>query len=179
MSQSGVNYVKFYPERFFEYMRDNRYPVFHKSPVFLRDFQYGLWRFLQENQTKVPYADMERIAAEVIEEFTARGILKTINRQTFELNMPEFIAVAPSLPAPSAPKGKPAPASGPAAKEQPAATPVAGESAAAPAAAPAASSSAPVTAADVAQMTPEQKAAKLAEIQAKMAEAKAKRLAGG
>ncbi len=66
MSQSGVNYVKFYPERFFEYMRENRYPVYHKSPIFFRDFQYGLWRFLQQDGVKIAYADMEKASAEII-----------------------------------------------------------------------------------------------------------------
>lgn len=171
MSQSGVNYVKFYPQRFFEYMQENRYPVYHKSPIFFRDFQYGLWRFLQENQTKIPYADMEKVAAEVITEFKERGIFREINRQTFELNLPEFITVWPTADdgkgATAPPKGKPAPASGPAANQTPAATAAAG------------GSSAPISVADAAAMSPEVKAAKIAEIKQKMEEAKARRLAGG
>jgi hypothetical protein len=176
MSQSGINYVKFYPQRFFEYMQENRYPVYHKSPIFFRDFQYGLWRFLQENQSKIPYADMEKVAAEVIAAFKESGIFREINRQTFELNLPEFITVWPTAEAGKSatapPKGKPAPASGPAANQAPAATPAAGG-------ATAGASGAPISIADAAAMSPEVKAAKIAEIRQKMEEAKQRRLAGG
>jgi hypothetical protein len=175
MSQSGVNYVKFYPERFFEYMRENRYPVYHKSPIFFRDFQYGLWRFLQQDGVKIAYADMEKASAEVIASYKERGIFREINRQTFELNLPEFITVWPTADdgktATAPAKGKPAPASGPAANQAPAATPAAGGSAAA-------TSGAPISVADAAAMSPEVKAAKIAEIKAKMEAAKQRRLSG-
>jgi hypothetical protein len=171
MSQSGVNYVKFYPERFFEYMRENRYPVYHKSPIFFRDFQYGLWRFLQQDGVKIPYADMEKHSADVIRAFKERGIFREINRQTFELNLPEFITVWPTAEdgkkETAPPKGKPAPASGPAATQSPAASSAAG-----------AAGGAPISVADAAAMSPEVKAAKIAEIKAKMEAAKQRRLAG-
>lgn len=171
MSQSGVNYVKFYPERFFEYMRENRYPIYHKSPIFFRDFQYGLWRFLQQDGVKVAYADMEKHSADVIRTFKERGIFREINRQTFELNLPEFITVWPTAEADkkatAPPKGKPAPASGPAATQSPAASAAAG-----------AASGAPISVADAAAMSPEVKAAKIAEIKARMEAAKQRRLAG-
>lgn len=172
MSQSGVNYVKFYPERFFEYMRDNRYPVYHKSPIFFRDFQYGLWRFLQQDGVKISYAEVEKHSADVIKAFKERGIFREINRQTFELNLPEFITVWPTAEdgktATAPPKGKPAPASGPAATQTPAAGAAAGGGA----------SGAPISVADAAAMSPEVKAAKIAEIKAKMEAAKQRRLAG-
>jgi hypothetical protein len=153
MEHTEIKAIKSNPTSFLEFLRANRYPVYHKSNIFFRDFQYGLWRYLHENQSKVPYADMEKVTNDLITDWEWRGLLKRVNRQSFELNMPEFATVPGEGTAgePEAPKGKPAPASGPAAKQAPAAS-----------------------AAD----DPE-KAAKLAELQAKMAAAKAKREAGG
>jgi hypothetical protein len=160
MNQAGVNFVKFHPDQFFAFLKENNYPVYHRSPIFFRDFQYGLWRFLQESQTKVPYADIERVARDVIEDFESRGLVRKISRQNYELRMPEFTTVFPTAAegkvAPAPPKAKPAPASTPAATQPPAAAP-----AAAPKAAP------PGAGGD------DEKARKIAELQAKMAAAKA------
>jgi hypothetical protein len=166
----GLNYAMLYPEEFFGFLQANRYPVYHKSPIFFRDLQYGLWRFLQQDQAKVSYADVERFAHEIIDVYQKKGILRKINRQTFELVMPEFTTVfESSAPATAAaPKGKPAPASGPAANQAPAASSVQNMSAAEMKAQ-----------ADASGMSAEEKSAKIAELQRKMAEAKARRLAGG
>lgn len=153
MEQSGINVVKSDPRRFLDFLKSNKYAVYHRSNIFFRDFQYGLWRFLKENQTKVSYADMERLAGDVVADWEGKGMLKRINRQSFELNMPEYslggVPTAEDGMTETAPsKGKPAPASGPAATQAPAAT------------------------------DDPEKAAKLAELQAKMAAAKAKREGG-
>jgi hypothetical protein len=151
MEHTEIKAIKSNPTSFLEFMRANKYPVYHKSNLFFRDFQYGLWRYLKENQSKVPYADMEKVTNELVTDWEWRGLLKRVNRQSFELNMPEFTTVPGQGTAgePEAPKGKPAPASGPAATQAPAAQAAAADD-------------------------PE-KAAKLAELQAKMAAAKAKR----
>jgi hypothetical protein len=154
MELSEIKAVKSDPRRLLQFMKDNRYGVYHKSNIFFRDFQYGLWRYLNRDQVKIPYAKMESLTKEVIDQWELMGILKRVNRQSFELNMPEFTAVSAAIEEGKTetepPKGKPAPASGPAATQAPAAT----------------------------EVDPE-KAAKLAELQAKMAAAKAKREAGG
>src|SRR5688500_4372728 len=135
MNKAGVNFIKFHPEQFFAFLKDNNYPVYHRSPIFFRDFQYGLWRFLQESQTKVAYADVERMAREVIEDFEARGLVRKISRQNYELQMPDFTTVWPTAEegkvATARPQGKPAPASGPAATQTAAASPATGSVAAA------------------------------------------------
>lgn len=163
MNQAGVNFIKFHPEQFFAFLKENNYPVYHRSPIFFRDFQYGLWRFLQESQTKVSYSEVERMARDVIEDFESRGLVRKISRQNYELQMPDFITVWPTAEdgkvATAPPQGKPAPASGPAATQAPAATPVTGSVSAAPA-----------TAGD--------KDARIAELKAKMAEARQRREAG-
>jgi hypothetical protein len=192
MSQAGINFVKYYPDRFLAYLKANDYPVYHKSNIFFRDFQYGLWKFLKENQTKVSYEKMEGIAREIAEAYEEQGIFRKINRQSYEVNLPAFATVFPTAgfgPAPTAPPPKappkpaaapkPAPAPKPAAAEAPAA-PAPKPAAAAPASAPgAASTSNAASVAAAAAMSDEEKAAKIEEMKRKMEEAKARRLAGG
>jgi hypothetical protein len=200
MSQAGINFVKYYPDRFLAYLKANDYPVYHKSNIFFRDFQYGLWKFLKENQTKVSYEQMERIAREIAEAYEEQGIFRKINRQSYEVNLPAFATVFPTAgfgpaptapppkappkpaPAPTAPLPKPAaaaPAPKPAAAEAPDA-PAPKPAAAAPASAPgAASMGNAASVAAAAAMSDQEKAAKIEEMKRKMEEAKARRLAGG
>ncbi len=191
MKHSAIDIVKSEPERFLDFLRSKRYGVYHRSNLFFRDIQYGLWRFLQENQSKLSYADMERLTQEVVDDWEHKGMLKRINRQSFELNMPDYLTPAPVAQEKKdagTPKKRPVPPSAPAGD---AARPSADDAekaakiaelqarmAAAKAkertaeAAPVAPPSAPSPADDA------EKAAKIAELQARMAAAKAKREAG-
>jgi hypothetical protein len=194
MAQAGINFVKYYPDQFFAYLKAQDYPVYHKSNFFFRDFQYGLWKFLTENRTKISYADVEKMAHDVVDEFEKQGLLRKINRQSFELNLPPFQTNFPTQgfgPAPTAPpaaKGKAAakPAAAPAAAAAGAAAPGAAATAASPAAA--SSGGADViargtnltqVAAAVAALGPDGKQQRIQDVQRRIAEAKARRLAGG
>ena len=191
MAQAGINFVKYYPDQFFAYLKAQDYPVYHKSNFFFRDFQYGLWKFLTENRTKVSYADVEQMAREVVDEFEKQGLLRKINRQSFELNLPPFQTNWPTQgfgPAPTAP---------PSAKGKAAAKPAAAAPAAAGGAAPGAAAARPAAAssggadviatgtnlaqvaAAVAALGPDGKQQRIQDVQRRIAEAKARRLAGG
>jgi hypothetical protein len=175
MSQAGINFARYYPDQFLAYLRAINIPVYHKSNIFFRDFQFGLWKFMHESQTKVSYADMEKVARELAESYAEQGIFRKINRQAFELNMPSFAAAGPATAAAAAPpKGKPAPAVAAAAAPAAGATAGGGSSAAGTTLADSVAA-----ASAAAAMSTEDKAAKIAEVQRKMAEAKARRLAGG
>jgi hypothetical protein len=192
MAQAGINFVKYYPDQFFAYLKAQDYPVYHKSNFFFRDFQYGLWKFLTENRTKISYADVEQMAHEVVDEFEKQGLLRKINRQSFELNLPPFKTNFPTQgfgPAPTAPpsakaKAAPKPAGAPAA-----ATAAAPGATASAGARPAAASSGGAdviargtnlaeVAAAVAALGPDGKQQRIQDVQRRMAEAKARRLAG-
>lgn len=97
MSLPDISDITANPRPFFEFLRRQDYPVFHKSNLFFRDIQYGLWRFLGRDQVRLPYAQMEQAARQVVEELVRRGILKPIGQRNFELNMPEFVTVIPGL----------------------------------------------------------------------------------
>jgi hypothetical protein len=188
MAQAGLNFVKYYPDQFLAYLQAQDYPVYHKSNFFFRDFQYGLWKFLTEHRTKVSYAEMENLAHEVIDEFEKQGLVRKINRQSFELNLPPFQTTfptqgfGPAPTAPPAPKGKAAP--------KPAAAATGGAAAAKPAAgaAPSGAVNSDVIArgtnmsevmAAVGALSPEEKQKRIADVQRRIAEAKARRETGG
>lgn len=203
---SEIEALKADPRLFLEFLRGHSYPVYHRSNLFFRDLQFGLWRYLGRDQTRAPYAEIERLTAEVVAEFERRGILKRINRQSFELNMPEYLArvtlAEDRRRSTEPPKGKPAPATGPAETEPPAATDASEEEKRARNAAiraereaararrtqpapppPAEAEATEAAAAGVAPATgdPDEDAArkaKIAELRARMAEARARREEG-
>ncbi len=145
MARFDVSQIKDQPTQLLDFLKEKRYGIFHRSNIFFRDFQYGLWRYLQKDQAKVPYMKIEELAREVIADWESKGIMKRIDRQTFELNMPAYSLIDPATLAAQE-------TAAPEAKKAAAATPAAATGAADP-----------------------EKAAKIAELQAKMAAAKAKR----
>jgi hypothetical protein len=101
MAHPDITAVKTEPRRFLDFLRKNRYAVYHRSNLFFRDFQYGLWRYLKENRTKISYAEMEKVAREVIDAWERQGTIRRIDHQSFELNMPEYVMVWPAKEAPA------------------------------------------------------------------------------
>jgi|GEM_PF-778673 len=163
MEHSDVGSVKSDPKLFLDFLKEHRYAVYHKSNIFFRDFQFGLWRFLKENQTRVSYAEMERVAREVLDAWEHQGTIRKINRQSFELTMPEYLTVWPTAGFGGSVGTTPAPS-----KEKPAPSPPS----VAPAARPESTTAAPAT-------DDGDKEAKIAAIRAKMAAAKAGREGAG
>jgi len=130
------------PRPLLKSMQGPRGTVFRKSNMFRRDLQYGLWRYLDRNQTKVPYHDMETVTDRLVESWIANGIVRRIDSRSVELLLEEY-----QTPSPAA-----------AADEQPHA--------------------APQTSTESAAEVPDEQAgrdAKIAELQRRMAEARAKR----
>ncbi len=74
---------------FLKYLK-SRFPLFHKSNIFLRDVEYAVLHFLEEKNIKVSLAESEIIAAKVIESFVFQNLLKRIDNQTWMLSNPEF-----------------------------------------------------------------------------------------
>jgi hypothetical protein len=177
MAQPDVSAVIRNPIGFLEFLKDNRYPVIHKSNIFFRDFQYGLWKYLQKDQSKVPYSDVERLAMQVVDDYKRKGILKEVDARTFELNMPLFMIGVPAGTAAAIADAPPkAKAAAPAAAATPAPA-TAASSSAAPAA------SAAIDMADLMKIyfppgADESTLAKLRDLQMRWTAARARRLAG-
>ena len=102
-----------------EYLR-GRFPMFHNSNLFFRDFQYGIQQFLNARGDHVGYAEAETRAREFCGALERQGILIPIDGQTWTLNYPPFKTPERKKPA-EPPKPVPKPAAG--AAQQPAAKP--------------------------------------------------------
>lgn len=79
------------PEVLLGFMRRTRKPVFHKSNVFFRDIQFAIRDYFDTVARKpitVPKA--ERMAREVVQLYTASGLLRKVNNQAYVLDSPEW-----------------------------------------------------------------------------------------
>ena len=70
-----------------------KFPVFHNSNFFFRDLQYGIRSFLEKKDIFISYKESEKLANEIAEHFTGKGIFQRVNNQGWKVNYPEFAAV--------------------------------------------------------------------------------------
>ncbi len=70
-----------------------KFPVFHNSNIFFRDFQYGIRSFLEKKDIFITYKESESLASDIAEYFTGKGIFQRVNSQGWKVNYPEFAAV--------------------------------------------------------------------------------------
>ena len=75
-----------------------KFPLFHNSNFFFRDFQYGLKRFLEKKDVEISYPDSEKLAKDFGKYFEEKGIFIPVNDLGWKLNYPEFVTVAPGDP---------------------------------------------------------------------------------
>jgi hypothetical protein len=74
---------------FLKYLK-SKFPLYHLSNVFFRDFHYGVMNYLMIYGKKLKYNDGEAITRGVIAELEKADILKPIDHQSWLLNYPEF-----------------------------------------------------------------------------------------
>lgn len=75
-----------------------KYPVFHNSNIFFRDFHYGIIYFLEKKDIKVSYQEAEKLAEEMIAVFENEGIFVKLTDRSWKINYPEFAATEPGDP---------------------------------------------------------------------------------
>lgn len=75
----------------------SKYPLFHRSNVFLRDIQFGIKHYLESKEIKIKYTESEQLAKEFIKYLESKGILRKISEQIYLLNYPEFAAQRKTL----------------------------------------------------------------------------------
>ena len=79
------------PEVLLGFMRRTRKPVFHKSNVFFRDIQYAIRDYFDTVEREpVSIPEAERMARDVVELYTERGLLRKANNQAYRLESPEW-----------------------------------------------------------------------------------------
>lgn len=91
------NLLKVEDKQFLNFLKA-RYPLFHKSNFFYRDFQYGIRKYLELKGIDVSYADSDELAKELASYFEKEGIFIPVNSQGWTINYPEFVTTVPGDP---------------------------------------------------------------------------------
>lgn len=76
----------------------SRYPLFHNSNFFLKDFQYGIKRFLESKNIELNEAEAQLLAASISHSFETEGIFIKTNSLGWKINYPDFVTTAPGDP---------------------------------------------------------------------------------
>jgi hypothetical protein len=75
-----------------------KFPVFHNSNFFFRDFQFGIRKFLENKGISISYSDSEELAKMLAKHFQNQGLFVAINSETWKINYPEFATKEPGDP---------------------------------------------------------------------------------
>lgn len=75
-----------------------KFPLFHNSNFFFRDFHYGLRKYLEKKGIKLNYQDAEEVAEDVGKFLESQGIFVKIDRQSWKINYQEFVTSQPGDP---------------------------------------------------------------------------------
>jgi len=75
-----------------------KFPVFHNSNFFYRDFQFGIRKFLEKKGIQISYAVAEELANKLANHFQNQGFFIPINSGTWKVNYPEFVTKEPGDP---------------------------------------------------------------------------------
>lgn len=76
----------------------SRYPLFHNSNFFQKDFQYGIRRFLESKNININETEFQQLAASLSHSFEEHGIFIKINSLGWKINYPEFVTATPGDP---------------------------------------------------------------------------------
>jgi hypothetical protein len=80
-----------------EYLKA-KFPMFHNSNFFFRDFHYGIRSFLEKKDIFVSYQAAENLAVEMSSLLEEKGIFEKVNSNVWKVNYPEFATVEPGDP---------------------------------------------------------------------------------
>lgn len=69
----------------------SKFPLFHKSNIFLRDIEYGIIEYLKDKNIKVNYREALELSSKVSEYLEKQNIFKRIDSKTWLLNYEEFL----------------------------------------------------------------------------------------
>ena len=75
-----------------------KFPLFHNSNLFDKDFQYGISGFLEKKGLHLNYGDVEKLSKLLSEYFIAQGIFIKTSNNGWKLNYQEFTTEKPGDP---------------------------------------------------------------------------------
>ena len=95
--QSNLKLLKSNEVELLNYLKA-KFPVFHNSNFFFRDFQYGIRSFLDKKDIKVSYQDAEKLAEEIAKHYETQNLFIKVNHQAWKINKSEFATAEPGDP---------------------------------------------------------------------------------
>lgn len=95
--QQNLELLKNNDEELLNYLKA-KFPVFHNSNFFFRDFQYGIRSFLEKKEIKASYQMAEKLAKEMAKYYQEKNLFVKINDQTWKVNKTEFVTAEPGDP---------------------------------------------------------------------------------
>lgn len=75
-----------------------KFPIFHNSNFFFRDFQYGLKGYLEKKTIQMTWRDIEELSKLLCDYYVSKKIFIKISSQVCKLNYPEFVTSKPGDP---------------------------------------------------------------------------------
>lgn len=93
----NINQIQNDHDSFLKFLR-SKFPLFHNSNLFYRDFHYGLMKYLEKKELKIKYSDGEEAANQLSAHFEQKGVLVKVGFQSWKLNYPDFVTTAPGDP---------------------------------------------------------------------------------
>jgi hypothetical protein len=101
MAQKNIsnlfNNLKTEDQIFLSYLKA-KFPVFHNSNFFSRDFQYGLKSFLEKKGIKLSDNNLTLLSKQFSEYFEKQGVFVKTSNQGWKINFPDFVTTKPGDP---------------------------------------------------------------------------------
>jgi len=94
---SYLEILKSEQQIFLNYLKA-KFPVFHNSNFFFRDFHYGVKSYFEKKGIKLSYALSEQLAKKYAELLESEGFFIKITDKTWKVEFPEFVTTVPGDP---------------------------------------------------------------------------------
>ena len=95
---SGLfNDLKIESQIFLSYLKA-KFPIFHNSNLFYRDFQYGVKSFLEKKGITITDNNLVDLSKQFAGFYESQDILIKTSNQGWKLNYPEFVTTKPGDP---------------------------------------------------------------------------------
>ncbi len=75
-----------------------KFPLFHNSNFFSRDFQYGLIGFLEKKGIDINFNEAMELSKLLSDYYEKQGIFIKTSKQAWRVNYPEFATTKPGDP---------------------------------------------------------------------------------
>lgn len=84
-------------EEFFQYLKA-KFPLFHNSNFFFRDFQFGINGYFEKKGIHLSYSDSEKLARLFSEKLIEQNIFVRLSDNSWKINSLNYITKEPGDP---------------------------------------------------------------------------------